>query len=263
MRSPEPLAGSELRNIKTNSSRSAVADCVVRAEWGLTPPEQWMLAAVPSDFRESILDIGIGAGRTTGPLSQAFKKYVGVDIAEPSLEVARKRFPELDLRSEDARYLPYENEFSCIFFSFNGIDVVNFNDRMRIFRAVWKALRPGGYFIFSSHSLVHENVNRWATQFAIYELKSGSELLPVSMRKCFNRARLFWSGKIDQKAGIGVLNDPALDFGILNTYVDPDSETVRLKDSGFETLARVGERKSAPGFDEKDAWIYFLTRKLA
>ena len=55
--------------------------------------------------RGRVLDIAVGAGRTTGLLSRYAATYVGVDIAESMVDLARERFPDVDLRVGDARDL--------------------------------------------------------------------------------------------------------------------------------------------------------------
>lgn len=252
----------ELLDLSVNASKSAVNDCVEHALDGLTLPEKLMFDAIPRELLGSILDIGIGAGRTTAPISNIFEEYIGIDISEPSLAHARERFPHLELRCEDARDLTYENAFTCIFFSFNGIDLVNFKDRARIIANLHRALRPGGYLVYSTHSLSHESAERWVKQFFVYEMKWGRGIFPVSIRKLWNRCRLFCRGRIDRESGIGVVNDPALHFGLLMAYVEINSELRRLRDAGFDTVMMVGNKKTAPGFDEKDMWVYLLNRKL-
>lgn len=48
----------------------------------------------PGATRDSVLDFGSGVGRLTLPLSRAFVRAVGVDIAEPMIAQARRLDPE-------------------------------------------------------------------------------------------------------------------------------------------------------------------------
>jgi SAM-dependent methyltransferase len=103
----------------------------------------------------SILDLGVGGGRTTKYLSKIASRYVGVDYSEAMIRACRGKFPALDFRLADASDLaPFGDEsFDAIVFSFNGVDcLLPGEKRLRCFRECARVLRPGGVLIFSSHN---------------------------------------------------------------------------------------------------------------
>jgi SAM-dependent methyltransferase len=99
-----------------------------------------------------LLDIGIGAGRTTGLLSLITDAYVGIDYSPEMVAMAKARHPYADLRSGDARNLSDfdDGEFGAVVFSFNGIDTVNHADRARVFDEMRRVLSPGGVLAYST-----------------------------------------------------------------------------------------------------------------
>lgn len=100
-----------------------------------------------------VLDIGVGAGRTTPHLmSLEPASYTGVDYSASMVENCRKRFPALDFRVADARSMPgFESgSLDFVLFSWNGIDSVDYEGRESVAREVFRLLRPGGMFAFSS-----------------------------------------------------------------------------------------------------------------
>ena len=105
--------------------------------------------------RGRVLDIAVGAGRTTGLLSGQAATYVGVDIAEAMLDLARERFPGVDLRVGDARDLDglAEVPFDLVVFSFNGIDSLDHHDRRRAMRAMRRVVAPSGRVVLSTFSI--------------------------------------------------------------------------------------------------------------
>src|SRR5271165_6660771 len=100
----------------------------------------------------TILDIGVGAGRTTPYLSHGASHYIGVDYSEPMIAAARSRFPDLEFRWGDAADLSglEDGRFDLVVFSFNGMSYLPSDEaRGRAFREAARVLKPGGKFIFS------------------------------------------------------------------------------------------------------------------
>jgi SAM-dependent methyltransferase len=225
---------------------------------GLTTPENFSFELVPTSRRHSVLDIGVGAGRTIDPLSTMFDKYVGIDFSEKAIAKAKELFPHADLRVMDARNLGFAETFDCVVFSFNGIDCVNFADRELILRQIWRVLKPGGILIYSTHNLNHSRAAVWKSHFLVRELFSYRPLTAIRLIK--NRLILFWHQSQDDKHSVAYINDPALSFTILNTYVDLPKEIERLREFGFSELATIGNTKAAAGYDDDDCWVYIVAR---
>lgn len=224
---------------------------------GLQPAEKLCFDRVPESARGSILDIGIGVGRTTPPLRRMFKRYVGVDYSAPMIEAAKKTFPGVDFRVMDARYLVLDEKFDCAMFSFNGISSVSYEDRLTILRSVANVLTPGGYFVYSGHNLHHNRTTVWMNSFWVRELFKPME----RMRFIPNRFRNFKGQYIDHERGFAYVNDAGLGFGLLNTYVDMEREFEVLRGLGFTIEMVIGNRKDAPGYDAEDNWVYIVARK--
>lgn len=120
----------------------------------LTPCER-LLFRTYLNRRMTILDLGVGGGRTTAYLSRVALHYVGVDYSEAMIRECKRRFPGLDFVLADAADLSrFENaSFDAIVFSFNGLDSVVPNEkRSRCLRECWRVLRPAGILIFSCHN---------------------------------------------------------------------------------------------------------------
>lgn len=103
-----------------------------------------------------VLDVGIGAGRTTSLLAPRAARYLGVDVAPAMLARARRAHPGRDLRLADARDLSGivgDGQFDLVTFSYNGIDAVDHEDRLRVLAEVRRALVAGGLAVLSTHSL--------------------------------------------------------------------------------------------------------------
>lgn len=103
----------------------------------------------------SVLDIGIGVGRTTSVIKNLCSIYIGIDYAQNMILEAKQNFPDLDLRVMNANDLSFKDQsFDILLFSFNGIDY--FPDdlsRSLFFKEAKRVLKKDGLLIFSSHNL--------------------------------------------------------------------------------------------------------------
>ncbi len=120
---------------------------------GLSPAERQLVDDhVPPGA--SVLDLGVGAGRTTPALTERAGRYVGIDVSPTMIEAARRSFPGVDLRVGDAAELGElaDGTFDVVLFSYNGIDYLHPDAaRHRCLTEVARVLRPGGRFVYSSH----------------------------------------------------------------------------------------------------------------
>ena len=107
---------------------------------------------------KSMLDLGVGTGRTTGFFAKHFGNYLGIDISSQMIEVCKQRFTgaeNTEFIISDAASLPQlpRKEFDFIFFSFNGIDCLkNLDERIALLGTIHGLLSENGLFAFSSHN---------------------------------------------------------------------------------------------------------------
>jgi len=104
---------------------------------------------------QPILDLGVGPGRTISLLRSLSKSYVAIDYLPGMVEVARKKYPFVDVNVGDARDLSRfaDGSFALVVFSYSGIDAVDHEDRRRVLREAYRVLRPNGIFWFSTLNL--------------------------------------------------------------------------------------------------------------
>jgi SAM-dependent methyltransferase len=132
---------------------------------GLWPSEQ-VLCEEFWEPKGRILDLGCGAGRTTVPLAQDGYRVVGIDLAKPMVDQARRSAELLDrkcmLGVGDATALPFsDNSFVGILFSYNGIELVpKQTGKRRVLEEALRILQPGGHLIFTTHAF--EAFNKYA-----------------------------------------------------------------------------------------------------
>jgi len=110
--------------------------------------------------RERVLDIGCGAGTTTFALAKAVGNegsVTGVDISEPMLAVARGRGVGVNFRKADAAVHLFHPTHDLVFSRFG---VMFFDDPVKAFANIRKAIKPHGRLAFVCWRDLRENI--WA-----------------------------------------------------------------------------------------------------
>ena len=74
----------------------------------------------------------------------------GVDLSEKMVNLARKNYPEMDIRTGDAEGLPYkDSSFDVVTINFG---VLHFPDAEKAFAEAHRVLKPGGRLAFTAWS---------------------------------------------------------------------------------------------------------------
>jgi peptidoglycan/xylan/chitin deacetylase (PgdA/CDA1 family)/SAM-dependent methyltransferase len=180
----------------------------------------------------AVLDIGVGAGRTTPHLAGRAARYVGLDYSEAMVRRCHAKFPHLRFVTQDATALGFARaSFDVIVFSFNGIDSIpTVEARRQCFRECARVLRRGGVFLFSAHHarylffkpvLAGASPLKWPWR-VVYAAGHTLYLLALRLPR-----RAFWRGE-------GYLTD-LRPYGTLPTHAStPASIRAELSAHGFE-----------------------------
>ncbi len=247
-------------NARTYERSAVLGEYTGDTTSGLWPSERAVLAqAAPGTPTGAVLDLGVGAGRTTAELSAHAVRYLGVDGSAAMVEACRRRFPGVPFAHGDARRLDLlpPGLFDLVAFSFNGIDEVGFADRTAICRQVHARLNAGGVFWFSSHNLRTSVPTPW-------QLWSGrSADLGALLRGTWNRwrrAHLASSGR-----GYALRVDCAYDFSLVLCFVDPSAQVQWLEAVGFAgvrvfDINGVEHPHDAPALADS-VHVHFVARK--
>jgi SAM-dependent methyltransferase len=260
-------------NRATWSSKASVRHYASESSW-TDPGEQaaveWVRAHCTN---EPILDIGIGAGRTIPLMTSISSDYLGVDYTAVLLQRALERFPQADLRLMDARdmsSLP-SNHFSLVMFSYNGIDSVEYEDRVRILGEMERVVRPGGYLLFSSHNRhgpgYGETVWKLMPRFTLNPVRLGWRTLR-SLRVLPIGIYNYWRHSRDNRdyGDYAMAVGAAHNFGIVIVYMTLAEQRRQLERLGLHLEAVFGSSDAqsiSPDGDSDAWWLHFIAHKPA
>ena len=203
----------------------------------LWAPEVKILVRYRDDiFGRRVLDIGVGAGRTTKYLADLAAEYTGIDYSDVMVQATRKRFPLLRLENADVRDLSAfaDSSFDCVFAPSAVLDALSHADRLRALAEIRRVLVENGLFAFSGH-------NRAAPRNPPYPRLDYSKdplllaryglrwLREIAHRMKYRRYEL----ETDDYA---ILNDASFEWRGLHYYCSREAQARQLEAAGFRLM---------------------------
>lgn len=268
---PPPAAtGTEIDNRSGWASAESLRECA-RIEGWLDAGERAAFAIVAPEARaQPILDLGVGGGRTTSLLRLISDDYVGLDYTPAMVDLARSRHPDADVRLGDARDLTEfpDGHFALVVFSFNGLDSVDRDGRLRALHEMRRVTRPGGRVLVSSlnkngpsyrlrpwHIVARRN-ERYAAAKAVLSLPVH---LPHHIDATRNWRRL--RRHVVDRGGWAIAPLPGFGFDMLVHFTTRHQMVGDAADAGLETFAVIAHDGSrlSDGSDDSDVhWFQFV-----
>ena len=259
----EVTVSSNIMNKKKYESKSVVSSYV---NMRLQNPEVMIIVKYREFISEKhVLDIGCGSGRTTAILKNLSSGYVGLDYSLEMIESCRKRFKGVHFIHGDVRSMSEfkDEEFDCVMFSFNGLDSISHDDRIKGLREIRRVLKQDGLFVFSSHNRNH--------RYAISRPKMKFSRTPCKLAEDFIKLLKSMSNRLRNKnhqvfnEQYAIINDIAHNYAMLTYYINKAHQVSQLKAMSFETIEMydtLGNVLNLDSDDKDSAWIYYVAKKF-
>lgn len=120
-------------------------------EWALKSAPGILKNLTQNGIRDGlVVDLGCGSGLWARELTKANYRVLGVDISEAMIAIARKRVPNAEFRvaSLFTASIPSCNAVTSVSECLNYSFASRTERLARLFQRIYKALNPGGVFIF-------------------------------------------------------------------------------------------------------------------
>lgn len=112
----------------------------------------WIAALSPPREFPNLLDLGCGPGIYAEKFHEASYRVTGVDFSERSIEYARRSAAEKNYNIrymvQDYLELSLDEAYDVITLIYCDFGVLSAEERKRLLRTVFEALKPGGTFVF-------------------------------------------------------------------------------------------------------------------
>ena len=211
---------------------------------------------------KALLDLGVGSGRTTRFFAAETAHYVGVDISEPMLAVARAAFPTATFLQMDLRAIAAlgKESFDCVLGAFGILSAFTPAERLQLLADIHALLTPGGIFYFSVHNREWRRAGKTPpANFGWPPRRMAGALNPISWN---NYLRLRHLRR--EEADYAVFNDLAHHWRGVFYYIDRAAQQRQLEAAGFTLLEIYGDdgRLLGPGDDvSADGMLHYVCMK--
>ena len=235
----------------------------------LTEPENVALQMTEDAANKPILDIGVGAGRTTAVLTELSSDYIGIDYVEEMVRHCKQQFPHIHFECADARDLSRftDGQFYLIVFSMNGLSMVDHVGRMRILNEVSRLLKPDGVFLFSAYNKAnrrHLKIFHFPEfHFTFHPLKLIKRKLQFTYTTLLRARNRYRHRKHEVHTDdYSMVNDVCHDYSTMLYYTSRSNQIDQLRSVGFAgaitTLDLAGKQiEGETGHDS----IFYIARK--
>lgn len=203
----------------------------------LTPSEAAFLGKYESFIlHRDVLDIGVGAGRTSRHLAPMARRYEAVDYSPVMVNYMTRAMPEIRVRQADFRDLRMfeDRSFDFVFATDNVIDALSHEDRLRALGEVFRLLRPSGLMAFSSHNLRYKDAFspprwRWSPRPSVFAANAAKYLV-----SWWNHRKVAPLRKVTPDYAL--LNDPGHFYACLHYYASRSAVRAQLASRGMDLI---------------------------
>lgn len=223
-----------------------------------------LLKYQPFFAQKDVLDIGIGAGRTTVYLAPLAREYVGIDFSPAFIDFVNNSMPQVNAKLCDMRDLGEFNAeaFDFVMGSFNVLDIVTHQDRLLTLAEVHRVLKPEGVFVFSSHNRTYSATGcAPKLEFSRDPVRQARMLFRWVQRSINYRK---WKKHWVQTEEYASITDVGHDFTTLHYYIDQATARRQLEESGFSVLEVCdidGRPLGASDVDTTSAFLTYVVQK--
>jgi len=231
-------------------------------------------ATILNEFRNRLpqmrmLDIGVGAGRTTIHFAVLTKEYLGIDYSNKMINACLEKFQnypqKISFLTADARTMKLfkDNSFDFVLFSFNGIDYMEHEERLNTMHEIRRIIKAGGYFCFSTHNL-NFLLKKCSIQLSKHPTILELRIFQLLQMRLLNKKEA-WKAirNSTRNAKHTMVNDGALEFRLKTYYITPFEQLKQLSELGYSNTkmySLTNGREIKNPNTSKDHWIYYLSQ---
>lgn len=263
--------GSARERINAEFWRST-ADVAAYDNRVLLPAEVVILTRYHEVIGGRVLELGCGAGRLLGYLSQLSRTASGIDISAAMVDRCNRSYPLAHARVGDIAALDTGPKltYDAVFAINNVLDVFDDALRRKVLGDIRELIEPRGLFILSAHNLASLEPGESAASPAAGRAASllgkvasstpagllrGAARIPARRRNRRRLAAFEYRG-----ADYAIVNDTAHDYSLLHYYIGREAQERQLTEAGFELVECLGVNGESSAALSRDPWLHYVAR---
>ncbi len=207
----------------------------------------WILSTLGLEPGQKIMDLGCGPGLYATEFCDYGLEVVGVDYSKRSIDYARQQ-AGLKQQAIDYRYQNYleiedHGVYDVITLIYCDFGVLSQSSRTQLLQRIFRALKPGGYFVFDVWSTAYEELTAAYKNWVIHE-KTGfwkSEPHLELIHKTYDQETA-----VSLKQHIIVQEQSEISvFNLWEQCYTPESIEALLIENGFDVVSVVSDLTGA------------------
>jgi SAM-dependent methyltransferase len=211
-----------------------------------------------------LLDIGVGGGRTTAFMLDLSRDYTAIDHCEGLVDVVKAKF-----RLDSVYYCDVcdmrrfaDGTFDFALFSFNGLDYVSHEDRLKALGEINRVLADDGLFVFSSHNRNRINGRSKSSRSLPHEGIGTGTRFRHSLKSVLLTPRHWLKQRHETKTPeYAIINDDGPRYSLLTYYITPLRQVAQLESLRFAVESIYNFAGHAARTDDQSPWLYYLSSK--
>jgi SAM-dependent methyltransferase len=211
-----------------------------------------------------LLDIGVGGGRTTAFMLELSRDYTAIDYCEGFVDVVKAKFGLDSVYCCDVRDMSRfaDEAFDFVMFSFNGLDYVSHEGRLKSLAEINRVLRRDGLFVFSSHNRNRPNGRPRPRLLIDGEAIAAGRWLKSKLKTALLSPRHWLMRRYEvETSEYAIVNDDGLHYSLLTYYITLRKQIEQLESLQFtiEGIYNVAGRYAED--DDQSPWLYYVASK--
>ncbi|MDR2833567.1 MAG: class I SAM-dependent methyltransferase [Streptococcaceae bacterium] len=127
----------------------------------------WIKEVAPPKEYKKLLDLGCGPGLYAQHFAEFGFEVTGIDFSKRSIDYAKAQSRQIDYHCKNYLTLDYQAEFDVVTLIYTDYCVLSSEDRRILMNIVFRALKPGGKFIFDVS--MQQKERKEMTEWQMYE----------------------------------------------------------------------------------------------
>lgn len=217
---------------------------------------KWLGTIIPAGGK--VLDLGCGPGLYTKRLSDIGYEVTGLDFSKRSIAYAKEHDFQSKYIYQNYLDMDYSETFDTITLIYCDYAALTFSERQTLLTKVYRALKPGGQFIFDVFTEKTLQGKRDNTSWSVYNSGGFWNAAP---HVCLDATYYFENNTVEANQTIVLTQHGLHNYIIWNTVFSQETLTDEVLPIGFQVISTYDDICGSPYTGEADSLCLVLQKR--